>query len=432
MIHKLTHSEQSFTSTGSKLAAHYPIFEKLRDTGHASIIRATMTLHQVCSSRCSYCSTSRRNKKDSITLEEAQAFVRRLYVDQALHNFAYFPKYDAAYRELRGSPIRLQGLILSGGGQPNLWPHFAELVDWLQDKCPEVKLGLITNGFPEKVPEWTYDAFAWIRISVTPPEASMHYPGGNFAKQHIPVTVKRCGSGDPGFGTVGYSYVVGPWTTDDDLLLLDKATVDHGFAYARVLVDCNLARTAQLEAHTKLGERLERLGLVCPDGTPTSKVFHQLKYHGTPAEAAELWDEGQCFLQSYNVFWDTTGHEENGRSFCYPCDSVTVLAEENAPEPVVSKSQAKRLEIMMPGRRVVYGEPSARRFEPKWGTVTNDRVADLWEKPLRAYFDPREQCSACLFMKNNREVKALRENVEGVLDVLREAPALNLEHVEFP
>lgn len=424
MIHKLTLAEQSFTATGSKLAAHYPIFEKLRDTGHASIIRATMTLHQVCSSRCSYCSTSRRNKKDSITLEEAQAFVRRLYHDQAMHNRESFPKYDAAYRDLRGHGIRLGGLILSGGGQPNLWPHFAEFVDWLQDKAPGVKLGLITNGFPEKAPEWTYDAFTWIRISVTPPEASNHYPGGDFARQHLP---HQLGPGS--LAKIGYSYVVGPWTTDDDLLLLDQTTVKHGFAYARVLVDCNLLRTAQLEAHAKLGERLERLGLVKPDGTPTSKVFHQLKFHGTPAEAAELWDEGQCFLQSYNVFWDTTGHEENGKSFCYPCDSVTVLAEEDVVvRSFLEEAGSRNGRVSL----VQLGKESARRFEPTWATVTNDRVADLWEKPLHAFFDPREQCSACLFMRNNREVKALRENVEGVLDVLRGAPALNIEHVEFP
>ena len=61
-------------------------------------------------------------------------------------------------------------------------------------------------------------------------------------------------------------------------------------------------------------------------GNPLT-IFHQLKYHGTKEEANYIWDEGQCYLQLFNTFWDTTGHEDNGYSYCYPCDSVTVLAE---------------------------------------------------------------------------------------------------------
>ena len=59
-------SEKSFTSTGAKLNAHWPIFHKLNETGFGSIIRATLTLHQVCSSRCQFCSTINRNKKYQI------------------------------------------------------------------------------------------------------------------------------------------------------------------------------------------------------------------------------------------------------------------------------------------------------------------------------------------------------------------------------
>ena len=65
-------SEKSFTSTGDKLSAHWPIFHKLNETGFGSIIRATLTLHQVCSSRCQFCSTINRNKKDSTTFEETK------------------------------------------------------------------------------------------------------------------------------------------------------------------------------------------------------------------------------------------------------------------------------------------------------------------------------------------------------------------------
>ena len=61
--HKETISEKSFTATGEKLNFHWPIFKKYKETGYGSIVRATMTLHQVCMSRCQFCSTIGRNKK---------------------------------------------------------------------------------------------------------------------------------------------------------------------------------------------------------------------------------------------------------------------------------------------------------------------------------------------------------------------------------
>ncbi|MEM7197648.1 MAG: hypothetical protein AAF352_04690 [Pseudomonadota bacterium] len=104
--HKVTDSEKSYTSTGAKLQSHWPIFQKLAETNHASIIRATMTLHQVCASHCPFCSTIARNRKDAITLQEAKEFVTTLYDDQAAHNRQYFKKYNDRYRAARGSDIR--------------------------------------------------------------------------------------------------------------------------------------------------------------------------------------------------------------------------------------------------------------------------------------------------------------------------------------
>ena len=84
--HSKNASERSFTSTGEKLPYHWPIFEKYKNTGYASIVRATMTLHQVCASRCSFCSTINRTRKDAISVEEAKAFVNDLHSSQAKFN----------------------------------------------------------------------------------------------------------------------------------------------------------------------------------------------------------------------------------------------------------------------------------------------------------------------------------------------------------
>ena len=114
ITHQLQEKEINFTSTGDKLSHHWPIFWKLRETNFSSIIRATMTLHQVCSSRCQFCSTINRNRKDSITLDEAKKFVENLYFNQAEYNEKNFAKFNDEYKKIHGSSIRLKGLILSG------------------------------------------------------------------------------------------------------------------------------------------------------------------------------------------------------------------------------------------------------------------------------------------------------------------------------
>jgi organic radical activating enzyme len=399
--HTLTSNEQSFTATGDKLYYHWPIFQKYKETGHGSIIRATLTLHQVCSSHCQYCSTIARNKKDSITLEEAKDFVKALYYDQAEFNRTRFSKYNELYKSQTGADIRLRGLILSGGGQPNLWPHFEEFVNWLATL--DLDVGLITNGFPTKINDDIYRKFKWIRISITPEDASPHYVDKKFNLQYIPNSIKNSNE-----ITVGYSYVYGAWTSDDILSRIDLSIEENGFSYCRMLTDCNLPRSDQLMSHNNLAERLFRLGFIDEKGNPVKKLFHQLKYHGTPDEGNELWTDGQCQLQIYNVFWDTTGHEENGVSYCYACDSITVLAEEVEGQ---------------------FSLASERKFNSeKWGLVTNDMVKLLYETPVKPYFDPRSNCSACLFMKNNKTVKELTHLKEYTSIRLGAA----ISHINFP
>jgi organic radical activating enzyme len=397
--HKLTAAESSFTATGYKLQHHWPVFEKLNATGYGSIIRATLTLHQVCSSRCHFCSTIARNKKDSITLEEAKEFVSKLYFDQAEYNKEKFPEYNTKYKEATGSDIRLRGLILSGGGQPNLWPHFEEFVEWLSTL--EIDLGLITNGFPKNVSDEIYRKFKWVRISITPEDCSPHYTDGKFNNQRLPESLKN--NEDL---TVGYSYVYGPWTDDDIIDRIQVSMAENGFTYCRMLTDCNLTRTAQLRAHQSLSDRLYRLNYIGEDGSPKDRFFHQLKYHGNQEEADALFSKGQCFLQSYNVFWDTTGHEENGKSYCYACDSITVLANEATDNSIIA---------------------SERKFNhEKWGTVLNTEVEKLFVEPVKPFFDPRKSCSSCLFMRNNQEVKNIMANPQP------EGLSKDIEHVNFP
>jgi len=396
--HKKTQNEQNFTSTGQKLSAHWPIFQKYKDTGFGSIIRATMTLHQVCASSCSFCSTINRTRKDAISLDEAKDFIIKLDEKQAFYNKQNFAKYNEKYLALTGSDIKLRGLILSGGGQPNLWPHFSEFVNWLSNR--DIELGLITNGFPKHVQDDVYKNFRWIRLSITPEDASPFYPNQKFNEQRIPKSILENNR-----QTFGLSYVYGPWTTDELIARIDLTANAWGADYVRMLTDCNLPRQMQLNAHADLAERLFRMGLIDPHGNPKSKIFHQLKFHSCSSETEEIWQDDQCKLQVYNTFWDTTGHEANGTSYCYPCDSVTVLEEP--------------------------GNNAERRFNPKkWGTVTNNEVNRLYTEPVTPYFNPNENCKACLFVNNNKEVNKLIALKE--LEFRKIKPSSNMDHVNFP
>jgi hypothetical protein len=285
-----------------------------------------------------------------------------------------------------------------------LWPHFEEFVEWLGEK--DISLGLITNGFPKKISEDIYKKFDWIRISITPEDASPFYPNQKFNLQYIPETIKN----NPDI-TLGLSYVYGPWTDNEILNRIENTAQAWGADYVRMLTDCNLTRDIQLKSHQALAERLHSLELIKEDGTPTGKIFHQLKYHGTKEEADDVWDTGQCFLQSFNVFWDTTGHEDNGSSYCYPCDSVTVLAEG-----------------VDDGMDETGTFPERKFNSAKWGTVQNNEVEKLYNEKVHPFFDPREQCRACLFMKNNQTAKHL-SSLESYNDIeINDA----IKHINFP
>jgi hypothetical protein len=72
------------------------------------------------------------------------------------------------------------------------------------------------------------------------------------------------------------------------------------------------------------------------------------------------------------------------------------------------------------------GAPERRFNRDIWGTVPNTEVHRLFSEPLRPFFDPRERCAACLFMDNNRTVKALASGAP-----VPPVPA-GLKHLNFP
>ena len=58
------------------------------------------------------------------------------------------------------------------------------------------------------------------------------------------------------------------------------------------------------------------------------------------------------------------------------------------------------------------------------------KLSYFLKKNGKKFFDPREHCSACLFMKNNRVVKDLTNSTLDELNAIKIDK--DLEHINFP
>ena len=77
--------------------------------------------------------------------------------------------------------------------------------------------------------------------------------------------------------------------------------------------------------------------------------------------------------------------------------------------------------------------PSTRRFDAStYGTYKNTEVEKLYNLPLKSFFDPRETCSSCLFMKNNatisKHLSGEKDLNKVYIDNLNSPP----NHINFP
>ena len=182
----------------------------------------------------------------------------------------------------------LKAVILSGGGEPTVYPYINELLEFLHND--KLEIGMITNGvtLAKKIKPRNLNYLTWIRISVN----SFDY----LDDIQIPKL-------DPKRTTLGFSYIWNPLTSEKIIKKIQNKIKEisryNKVEYVRLLPDCNL-ETAELEkAHKKLRRTTKRLGL---------PFFHQYKTHRTPDE---------CHLGRVHPVLYTDG-------YIYPCDSLVL------------------------------------------------------------------------------------------------------------
>lgn len=258
--------ESSFTSTGEKILFHKKAIADLRNMKNHPIVLHVMPT-EVCNLRCIFCSVSQRGENG------------KLYPDLKINQIK---KVVRNFKKMG-----LKAVILSGGGEPTLYPHINELLEFLYKE--KLEIGLISNGVSlKKIKPKNLHYLTWIRISIN----SLDYLDD--------IEIPKLNSKKT---TLGFSYIWNSFTTKKIINKIQKKIREissyNKVEYVRLLPDCNLETQELEKAHNKLRGIAKKLG---------SPFFHQYKIHKRPAE---------CHLGRVHPVLYTDG-------YIYPCDSLVL------------------------------------------------------------------------------------------------------------
>jgi organic radical activating enzyme len=327
-----TPQEHKFTSTGIKFWRHQEAMESYRAGTGRSIISTHISPEGACNLKCPYCSVTHRDTHQRIALPVVKQYVEDL--------------------QSRG----LKAVILTGGGEPTIYKHFNELVQWIKGRGLQV--ALITNGTQaQRVEAATWACFSWVRVSLNV------FPGWE-QKIRIPFHLLSPDC------TVGCSMVYGR-AHDHGLAKLRTASqvaTANGAAYVRVLPDCMLPQEQLIEQHHELNAAFAEIG--------DTRFFHQHKLHAAP-------DCGTCHQSYFRPYLSEVVSTESGEpGTVFPCDSVVLNGQ-------------------------------AMHFPQLYQLCPASKILDYMDRKRVAGFSPAEHCSGCVFTSNVEMLGAYAQTGEG-------------------
>jgi MoaA/NifB/PqqE/SkfB family radical SAM enzyme len=259
--------ETSFTSTGEKILYHEKAIKDLRLGKNHPIVLHIMPTEK-CNLRCVFCSVAQRGAEG------------KLLPDLSMEQIKFVVKYFKS----KG----LKAVILSGGGEPSMYPHINELLEYLVSE--KLDIGMISNGvmLSEKIKLKNLQSLTWLRISIN----SFDYVDD--------ITIPNL---DKNKTTLGFSYIWNQLTSDDVLKRIENKIKEISklipVTYVRLLPDCNLETKELEKAHIALRKIAKKLG---------EPFFHQYKIHQMPLE---------CHLGRVHPVLYVDG-------YIYPCDSLVL------------------------------------------------------------------------------------------------------------
>jgi len=253
--------EHKYTSTGIKFWRHKEAMNGYREKNGNTIISTHISPEGACNLSCHYCSVSKRDNAMRIELTTIKKYVDLLIT--------------------RG----LKAVVLTGGGEPVLYPHFNELVRWLKNER-NLSVALITNGtLFHRISDDVLDMFSWIRISIN---LFQGYEG------IIKFPIIK--------GVLGASLVYTGQTVFEMKIISEF--VPSNVEYIRVVSDCLLDKKLLIEEHKKISSVLNQLN--------DKRFFRQFKIYEKPQ--SEICH--QAYFRPYLS-------EVNGGTV-FPCDSLVL------------------------------------------------------------------------------------------------------------
>jgi organic radical activating enzyme len=260
----------------------------------------------------------------------------------------------------------LKAVILTGGGEPTIYKHFNELVTWIHSQG--LKVALITNGTQAKrVSAEAWGCFTWVRVSLNV------FPNWE-EKIRIP---RELLSPDC---TVGCSMVYTPEHRLDTLRKASYVASAIQANYVRVLPNCMLKQEDLICEHEALDKEFASIG--------DSRFFHQHKLHEAPGC-------GTCHQSYFRPYLSEVISEKTGKpGTVFPCDSVVLNGQ-------------------------------AMHFPKLFQLCPAQEVLDYMDGKIKAGFDPRKNCTGCVFTRN---VNMLDDWKERGVGTFRDEP---LPHEEF-
>jgi MoaA/NifB/PqqE/SkfB family radical SAM enzyme len=320
--------EENFTSTGLKLLRHPDVLHDMQQGNPRPIVCHVMPTSK-CNLKCTYCSV-RNRPPEQLSLDDVLTFLGRL------------------------SERKLQAVIISGGGNPLLWPDLSECIISAHNDLG-LEVGLITNGGTEKIWEGltaeATNCLRWIRWSLS---AIDTYSINQSSWDLVPPPHRHDGL------TYGCSYIWSDYSEEHFTQTLDllEAIPTQGIdlrapEYIRLLPDC-----------TDVGKLRYRIGFLADIanmlGSPP--FFAQNKLPKAPQ---------RCWLGWVHPVLNTDG-------YVYPCDSL----------------------VLNPG--------ADHHFHSDWRQCHMDEVLEWYDDGgLRSLVKPQEMCPNCVFTRQNEILDAV-------------------------
>ncbi len=327
-------SEYLFTSTGDKFIYHKSSLDAFRNNTGKTIISTHISPEGACNLKCPYCSVAYRNSlANRIELNVIKKYVNTL------------KKYG------------LKAVILTGGGEPTLYPKINELIEFIHDKSG-LELALITNGtMMDKIAPKNRKKFKWIRISI-------NLFDGWDKKINVPKEFINPKT------TIGFSHI---YTLEHNygdkkinykevlskiIKLMDKFNAQ----YLRLLPNCLIKGDKFNYQHKAIDKLISSF--------KDKRIFHQLKIHQTP-------DFRICYQSYFRPYLSEEKNPWNNKpGTVFPCDSIVL-------------------------------NYSVKKFLKKYALCEPERIGEYLDKKVKQNFKPAIDCEGCVFVRNNKIIEHL-------------------------